>query len=333
MTAPLQHITVIGSGSWAIALVKIFSENRIHTHWFLRKQEQVDFVQQNGRHPNYLGFLQLDLDFVHPTASLENAIAAADDLIAAIPSGFLDQAIGQLQAELFTNKRLYVSVKGLVGEELLTPSAYFAQVAAVPEDAITLIAGPCHAEEVAMGRKTYLTISGKHPEIVNRLASAIQSPYLHVVTNNDPVGVELAAILKNVIGIASGIIKGLNYGDNFLAVVVSNSLREISVFLQKCYPYPRDLFDSAYFGDLLVTAYSNFSRNRNFGHMIGRGYSVQAAESSMTMIAEGFRGVKGMFAMAKARGIHMPVLTTIYRILYHHSSPMAEFRLLENQLK
>ena len=330
---PLQSLTVIGGGSWATALVKILSENSIQVNWHLRSQEYVDFLVAQGRNPNYLSFLQLNLKYIQPTCIIEDALKGSSDIIFAVPSAYLESTVAELETDTLRNKRIYVSIKGLVSDELLTPTVFLQKKFNIDRDHIYLLAGPCHAEEIAMDRKTYLTVSGNNKVGVDRMASVIKSHYLNIITNGDPIGVEYAVILKNVIGIACGIAKGLNYGDNFLAVVVSNAMREVKDFLLKVDDRERDLFDSAYFGDLLVTAYSKFSRNRNFGYMIGRGYSVITAETRMTMVTEGFPAVKGLNGTASALGVRMPVLSTVYRILYHHSSPFTEFKLLESQLK
>ncbi len=330
---PLQHLTVIGGGSWATALVKIFSESNIAVTWYLRSQEHVDYLLKNGRNPNYLSFLQLDLQYIRPTNNIEEAINASDDILFAVPSAYLESELSELDDNVLDQKQVYVSIKGIVSDKLLIPSVFLAKRFNIRANDIIVLAGPCHAEEIAQGRKTYLTVSGRKTDMVTRMIDSIQSEYVKAIANNDPLGVEYSAILKNVMGIASGIVKGMNYGDNFLAVVVSNAMREIKKFLHAIDDKTRDLSDSAYFGDLLVTAYSEFSRNRTFGQMIGRGYSVPMAENKMTMIAEGFPAVKGVQQMAKSLGVNMPVLSSVYRMLYQHASPYTEFKLLENQLR
>jgi len=330
---PLRSLSIIGGGSWATALVKIFSESKNIVTWYLRSQHHVDYLLANNRNPNYLGFLELDLHYIRPTSLAEEAIGASDDILFAVPSSYLESTTAMLDENIFQHKRLYVSIKGTAGNQSLVPSVFLSKKFNLAVSEIVVLAGACHAEEIAVGRKTYLTISGHDENIVNSMANAISSPYITVIKNNDPTGVEFAAILKNVIGIVSGMVKGLNYGDNFLAVVISNAMREIKNFLQATDNRERDLYNSAYFGDLLVTAYSEFSRNRTFGNMIGRGYSVTAAESRMSMVAEGFPAVKGMYLAAKKSGIAMPVLSSVYRIFYEHAAPFSEFKLLEKQLQ
>ncbi len=330
---PLRTLTIIGGGSWATALVKIFSESGIIVTWHLRSEDHVKFLLENGRNPNYLSFFQLDMQYIRPTHLLEDALAASDDVLFVVPSAYLETTVSGLDENSLKGKRLYVSIKGLVTDQFMLPSVFIAGQFNTDAKDITVLAGPCHAEEIVMDRKTYLTISGENKEVVNRITKAVKSSYIQVIKNNDPLGVEYAAILKNVVGIASGIVKGLNYGDNFLAVIISNAMREIKDFLKVADQSKRDLNDSVYFGDLLVTAYSEYSRNRSFGSMIGRGYSVAIAESRMNMIAEGFPAVKGMHQTATELRVNMPVLSTVYRILYAHASPFMEFKLLENRLK
>ena len=330
---PLQHLTIIGGGSWATALVKIFSESKINVTWYLRSQEHVNYLLANARNPNYLGFLQLDLQYIKPTNKIDEALASSGDVLFAVPSAYLESEVSELEEDVLDKINIYVSIKGIVSDSFLIPSVFLAKRFKLKVDDIAVIAGPCHAEEIAMGRKTFLTIAGNEQQILDRMKAAITSDYIKVVTNDDPLGVEYAAILKNVIGIACGMVKGMNYGDNFLAVVVSNAMREVNAFLGAVNEKKRNIYDSAYFGDLLVTAYSEFSRNRTFGQMIGRGYSVAMAESRMNMIAEGYPAVKGVQQIAKSLNVKMPVLAAVYRMLYQHAAPYSEFKLLENSLR
>jgi glycerol-3-phosphate dehydrogenase (NAD(P)+) len=330
---PLRQITVIGGGSWATALVKIFSESDITVYWYLRSQHQVDYLLQNGRNANYLSFLQLNLNRIKPTCNLEEAVNASDDILFAVPSAYLESEVSGMEENILKGKQVYVSIKGIVPDQDCIPSEFLARRFDIKLSHIIVLAGPCHAEEIAMDRKTFLTVSGTNSDRVTRMMNAVTSPYLKVIANGDPLGVEYAAILKNVIGISCGMIKGMNYGDNFLAVVVSNAFREVSAFLAATDKQQRDVFDSVYFGDLLVTAYSEFSRNRTFGQMIGRGYSIPMAEGRMNMVAEGFPAVKGIYRMARQLEVNMPIVSATYRILYKQASPYHEFKLLENSLR
>ena len=290
------------------------------------------YLLANSRNRNYLNSVKLNLEFIRPTCKIETAISASEDIAFAVPSAHLETTVTALKEKDLRGKSIYVSIKGIVSHELLVPSAFLAKKFARHPKEITVLAGPCHAEEIAMDRKTFLTISGENKEVVLRLASSIHSNYIKVIKSADPLGVEYASIMKNVIGIASGLVKGLNYGDNFLAVVISNSMREIKNLLQAIDDVARDLYNSAYFGDLLVTAYSELSRNRTFGDMIGRGYSISNAKGRMSMVAEGIPAVKGMHRISQMLEVKMPVLSAVYRILYKHTSPFIEFKLLESYL-
>jgi len=329
----LKSITIIGSGSWSTALVKIFSESKVAVTWHVRSKEMVTFLIAEGRNNKYLSHVKLDMQYIMPTCSFEESIAASDDILFSVPSAYLEETVQEMLDFDFSNKNIAVSIKGLAGEKNITPSAFLAKHLKKQQHDVTVLAGPCHAEEIGMGNKTYMTIAGKNEQIVQRFAAAIRSPYIQVITNEDPSGVEFTGILKNIISISSGIVLGLNYGDNFLAVVVSNAMREIRAFLQSADPHERDLYDSAYFGDLLATAYSSLSRNRSFGNMIGRGYPVPVAESRMNMVAEGFTAVKGIYDMANNMGVRVPVIATVYRILHQQALPYLEFKTLEQHLK
>lgn len=229
-------------------------------------------------------------------------------------------------------KYLLSSIKGIVPRHNQIPSDFLGTQLLVAPERHVVLGGPCHAEEIAMDRKTYVTVAAEDVQLAKAVASAISLEFVRTVASDDPLGIELAAILKNVVGIASGIASGLNYGDNFQAVLVSNAMREVTAFLQGIDGKERDLSRSGYFGDLLVTAYSTYSRNRTFGQMIGRGYPVHLAQSEMNMVAEGYYAAEGIHAMARKTGQQMPICSAVYRILYHKISPYVEFKLLEQKL-
>src|SRR5690606_454775 len=282
----VKQITISGGGSWATALTKIFAESGTSVCWHLRSDKHVEALQRRGRNPNYLSYLELPMQHIRPVSDFEEAAASADYVLFAIPSSYLESSVTPFDPRLLENKHVIVSIKGVVTSQNLLPSDFLARHFGLDSSRLAVIGGPCHAEEIAMERKTYVTISSENRELAGTLAGSITSHYIRTIVNTDPVGVEYAAILKNVIGIACGIAQGLNYGDNFQAVLVANALREIRQFLNTIQGKERDLSQSAYFGDLLVTAYSEFSRNRTFGHMIGRGYTVQLAHMQMNMVAE-----------------------------------------------
>lgn len=327
-----KHLTIIGGGSWATALVRIFSDSGVQVKWYLRSSQAVTFIKDHGRNPNYLSFLQLRKDHISPTADIEEAIRFSDNLLFAVPSAYLESAVSSIGPEDILEKNLIVSIKGIVPHHELIPSAFLAKKFSVPAERFIVLGGPCHAEEVALERKTYVTIASRDVERAQALMESIQLDFIKVIVNNDPLGVEMAAILKNVVGIACGIATGLNYGDNFQAVLVANALHEVNDFLYAMDHRKRDLTRSGYYGDLLVTAYSPFSRNRTFGQMIGRGYTVYLAQSEMNMIAEGYYAVDGAYRMLREMHLDCPIISAIYRILYNKISPYLEFKLLENKL-
>lgn len=328
----LERITISGGGSWATALTKIFAESGVQVCWHLRSDAHVRELEEKGRNPNYLSYLELPMENIRAVSDFEEATEAADSILFAIPSAYLEASVSKEEPELLQNKNVIVSIKGVVTSENLLPSDFLSRYFRLENSRLAVIGGPCHAEEIAMERKTYLTIASGNGELASLIANSVNSHYIHTIINNDPMGVEYAAILKNVIGIACGIAHGLNYGDNFQAVIVSNSLREIRQFLETAHSLERDLSQSAYFGDLLVTAYSEFSRNRTFGHMIGRGYTVQLAHMQMNMVAEGYFAVKGIYNLSRQLKLEMPIVSAVYRILYNHISPYIEFKLLEKKL-
>ncbi len=328
----LSQLSVIGGGSWATALVKIFSESGVHVSWFLRSPDSVAHIKKEGRNPNYLTFLPLNTDRISPESDVEKVIQRSDHVLLAIPSAFLETTLSGVSPDSFAGKDVIISVKGMVLGGSMIPSEFISRRFDVPHERQFIIGGPCHAEEVAMERKTFMTIAGEAPEKVAALTRSIQLDYVRAIANNDPTGVELSAIMKNVIGIACGIARGLNYGDNFQAVLVSNALREVREFLLAMDGRQRDLSYSGYFGDLLVTAYSEFSRNRTFGQMIGRGYTVDLAQTEMKMVAEGYFAVEGIYKMARKLNQEMPIVSMVYRILYNKISPYVEFKLLEQVL-
>lgn len=328
----LKHLTVIGGGSWATALVRIFSDSGVHVTWYLRSPEAVANIKKTGRNPNYLSFLQLKKDYISPTTDINEAIGFSDHLLFAVPSAYLENTVSDIQPGSIRGKNILVSIKGIIPNHGLVPSDFLAKKFNIPTDSFVVLGGPCHAEEVALERKTYVTIASHDRLLAETIAGSIDLDFIKVIVNQDPMGIEMAAILKNVIGIACGIATGLNYGDNFQAVLVTNALREIKEFLYAVDHQERDLTRSGYFGDLLVTAYSAYSRNRTFGQMIGRGYTVHLAQTEMNMVAEGYYAVEGVYNMARKMDLEPPIISAIYRILYNKISPYIEFKLLEKKL-
>jgi glycerol-3-phosphate dehydrogenase (NAD(P)+) len=328
----LKNISVIGSGSWATALVKIFADSKIQVTWLVRSQEQVDYFYANRRNARYLSNAELDPDFVRPTTNLREAINGGQLIVFALPSAYLKGMVEDIDPGWLKDKQLAVSIKSFVPDTGYIPSLFISKYFGWTEPIIVL-SGPCHAEEIAMERQTYLTIAGSEPQQIAEIGESVTAPYIQVIYNNDPSGVQYAAILKNIIGIATGIADGLHYGENFLAVLSSNAMREVNSLLNAVYSSVRDLHDSAYFGDLLVTAYSGHSRNRTLGKLIGRGMQVTKALGSMKMVAEGYYASRELFGITRQLGISLPIINSIYRILHEHANPFHEFKLVEKSLR
>lgn len=326
-------MTVIGSGSWATALVKLFSDKGAKVSWLVRNKEQADYIKTNGHNPTYLSFALLNMDFVQATTNSQKAIDQGDLILFAVPSSYFKKTVEQIDPDILEGKQLAVSIKGFIPGTGLTPSRFLQKHLGKKSDfKIIVLGGPCHAEEVANQKSTYITVSGEDSKWVDKICKSLKSNYTHTIANNDPIGIEYASIIKNIIGISTGIANGLHYGDNFQAVLVSNAMREAARFLNAVDPQKRDLFHSAYFGDLLVTAYSDFSRNRTLGKLVGRGIHVNKALQAMEMIAEGFHASKELAPFQEKSKIKMPVINAVHRILHQHANPYHEFKLLEHQL-
>ncbi|MCK6648561.1 MAG: NAD(P)-binding domain-containing protein, partial [Bacteroidia bacterium] len=290
-----KKIAVIGGGSWATAIVKMLCNNMPQVYWWVRNEETVNHIKKFKHNPNYLTSVEFDTSKLIIESDIKSIIKQADVLIMAVPSAFLKTALNGLTAEDFKNKQLFSAIKGIVPEDLLIVGEFFNKKFAVSTENIGVITGPCHAEEVAMEKLSYLTIASQNTEIASYVASQLNCRYIKTTVSDDIYGTEYSAVLKNVFAIANGICHGLGYGDNFQAVLISNAIQEIKRFVDAVHPIDRDIKSSAYLGDLLVTAYSQFSRNRTFGNMIGKGYSVKSAQMEMNMVAEGYYGVKCIY--------------------------------------
>lgn len=332
MKRSMDRVAVIGGGSWATALVKILCNNRNQVWWYMRSEKAVAHLQEFHHNPHYLQSVQFDLDKIVVSTDLEATISAADVLIIATPSAFLTNLFKDTSPELFKGKAVFSAVKGIVPEYNAIPARFFHKTFGTPYKDIGIISGPCHAEEVAMERLSYLTIACQTESIANEMAKTLACRYIKTTTSDDLFGTELSAVLKNVYALASGICAGLGYGDNFQAVLISNAIQEIENFIDEVSPIHRDVKSSAYLGDLLVTAYSQFSRNRTFGFMIGKGYSVKTAQLEMEMIAEGYYATKCVVEINKKFQVEMPILQAVYNILYEKISPTIEMKILSDRL-
>ncbi|MBN8695088.1 MAG: NAD(P)H-dependent glycerol-3-phosphate dehydrogenase [Bacteroidetes bacterium] len=327
-----KKIAVIGGGSWATAIVKMLCNNTPQVYWWIRNAATIEHIKKYKHNPNYLTSVEFDTEKLILDADIKNIIKNANILIMAVPSAFLKAALDGITAEDLKGKQIFSAIKGIVPEDLLIVGEFFNKKCNVTIDNIGVITGPCHAEEVAMEKLSYLTIASQNTEIASYVASQLNCRYIKTTVSDDIYGTEYSAVLKNVFAIANGICHGLGYGDNFQAVLISNAIQEIKRFVDAVHPIDRDIKSSAYLGDLLVTAYSQFSRNRTFGNMIGKGYSVKSAQMEMNMVAEGYYGVKCIYEINKEFNVDMPITTAVYHILYEKISPAIEMKLLTDKL-
>ena len=325
-------IAVIGGGSWATAIVKILSNNVELINWWVRNEETVDFIKKYNHNPRYLSDVEIDTNKVSVSNDILDCVRYSQIIILAVPSAFLKESISKLTTDILKDKIVFSAIKGIVPEDYLIVGDFIHKTYDLSFDKIGVITGPCHAEEVAMEKLSYLTIACMNTDNAAKLAEMLNCRYIKATVSDDIFGTEYAAVLKNVIAIANGICHGLGYGDNFSAVLISNAIQEIKRFVDKVHPITRDINDSAYLGDLLVTAYSQFSRNRTFGTMIGKGYSVKTAQLEMNMIAEGYYAVKCIHEINKKLGVEMPITSAVYNILYEKISPRIEMKLLSDKL-
>ena len=328
----MSKIGVIGGGSWATALVKILSANGNSINWWVRNEDAVKFIAKFHHNPKYLSSVELDMQKIAVSNDLDEVVGQSEILIMAIPAAFLKASLNGLGPKSFEEKTVFSAIKGIVPEDNLIIGEFFNQRYGIDFCQIGVITGPCHAEEVALEKLSYLTIASQNTKMATVLANQLNCRFIRTIVSDDIYGTEYSAVLKNVYAIASGICHGLGYGDNFQAVLVSNAIQEIKRFVDAVHPIDRDIKCSAYLGDLLVTAYSQFSRNRTFGNMIGKGYSVNAAQMEMNMIAEGYYAAKCIHELNKTLKVHMPIASTVYRVLYEQASPSNEISTLTENL-
>ena len=333
-----KNIAVLGAGSWGTALVKILSDHGLKSglpgslSWWVRKEQSARFIRENGHNPDYLSSVEIHTAKINITHHIQEVVKNADLCVMAIPSAFLKDSLDGLNAADFKGKFAVSAIKGLLPHSRKIVADFFMEEYGMPHENLLVISGPCHAEEVAAEKLSYLTIAGLNEEVCRFFASLLSNRYIRTICSRDITGTEYGAVLKNIYAVGSGICHGLGYGDNFQAVLVSNAIREMEAFLYQVHAHPREINHSAYLGDLLVTAYSRHSRNRTFGTMIGKGYSVKSAQLEMKMIAEGYYATKSIHELNSKLGAPMPIADTVYRIIYEGKSAADEIRELSEHL-
>ena len=349
---------IIGSGSWGTALAKILTDNNNSINWWIRNETSVDHLKKRHHNPQYLSSTYFDTSLLHLTTNVEEVINNSDCLIIVVPSAYASEVLGGLPKNIFENKKVISAIKGILPEQNLLLNDYLKSKYSVELINYFTILGPCHAEEVAAEKLSYLTFSGIDATSTQMIASCFKNEYINTIENDDIYGVQFAAILKNIYALGAGVAHGLEYGDNFLSVLIANSADEMAGFLRKAgiqnievgsidhtiiHPpageagtrnekHTTNYAASVYLGDLLVTCYSLYSRNRTFGNMIGKGYSVKSAQLEMNMVAEGYNASKCIYFINKNILAEMPIADTIYKILWEHLSPVDGFKAIEETL-
>lgn len=312
-------IAVMGGGSWATALAKLLLQNCESIIWYMRRDDRIADFKSEGHNPVYLSDVIFDVDRIEFYSDINKACNEADTLLLAMPSPYIKEHLKKITADI-SSKYMVTAVKGIVPDENAIVTQYMSDFYGIDPDRQLVIGGPCHAEEVALGRNSYLTIGCNDIALAEQFARCLQGKAMRTITSNDVAGIEYGAVLKNVYGICAGIVYGLKSGDNFLAMLTSNAIREMDSFITAVCGGKRNICDSVYLGDLIVTAYSKFSRNHNLGAYIGRGYSVKAAMMEMEMVAEGYYGTKCIYEINRRYNVKMPILDCVYDILYNQAS-------------
>lgn len=328
MTDSIGKVCILGGGTWGTALAKIVLMNQKQMNWFIRRDDQIEGFYKLGHNPNYLTNVKFNLAQITFYSNIEKAIKESDTIIIAIPSPFVKQYFRRIWSSTFRDKFMVSALKGIIPNDNMVMSEFLASNYKIPTENIGVISGPCHAEEVALERLSFLTVASSDQNKATLLSEAITSRLLKVRLSNDVVGIELAAVLKNIYAIAAGICRGLQYGDNFQAVLMSNCAWEMEHFLEGVVPLERNITEQHYLGDMLVTGYSQFSRNRTLGTMIGKGYSVKTAQLEMEMVTEGYYGAKCIHELNSRFRVNMPIAWTVYQVLYEKLPPQTAINKL-----
>ena len=327
-----SKVAIIGSGSWATALAKLLSYNLPELNWYIRDKETIKLFKKFRHNPNYLRAVEFDMQRINFYSDINKIVTDSEILIFVTPSAFLKDVLKHLTVDI--GERFVVSaIKGIIPDENLVVSEFFHEFYDLPFDQFGVIAGPCHSEEVARDLLSYLTIASPDVKRARQFSMLVESPSLRTNISDDIWGTQYSAVIKNIMAIAAGICHGLRYGDNFQAVLMSNAIQEIKRFVDTVHPITRDIKSSVYLGDLLVTGYSQYSRNRAFGTMIGKGYTVRSAMLEMDMIAEGYYATKCIKELNMQYHINMPITDSVYNIIYENISPAIEIRLLTEYLR
>lgn len=328
-----MNIAVLGSGSWATAIVKIATQTHTKVYWWVREQEIVQAVESFGHNPLYLRSCELDRERIIVSSDLKMIVSKATDIILVIPAAFVAGSLQSLCPKDFKGKRIICATKGIIPQTNQIVADYIRDYFNVRDENQAVISGPSHAEEIAQERLTYLTVGSCNDEFAKQVAEGLKCRFVKTTTSSDIRGIEYGAVMKNIYALAAGIARGAGYGDNFVAVLIANAAQEMGAFLAVAAPQERDTNRFVYLGDLLVTAYSQHSRNRTFGQMIGQGYSVKSAQLEMAMVAEGYYAAECIDKANRSIGVSLPIARAVYEILYEGKSADEEFKRLSELFK
>ncbi|MCI6644920.1 MAG: NAD(P)H-dependent glycerol-3-phosphate dehydrogenase [Candidatus Onthomorpha sp.] len=328
-----MNIAVLGSGSWATAIVKIATQTHTKVYWWVREQEIVQAVESFGHNPLYLRSCELDRERIIVSSDLKMIVSKATDIILVIPAAFVAGSLQSLCPKDFEGKRIICATKGIIPQTNQIVADYIRDYFNVRDENQAVISGPSHAEEIAQERLTYLTVGSCNDEFAKQVAEGLKCRFVKTTTSSDIRGIEYGAVMKNIYALAAGIARGAGYGDNFVAVLIANAAQEMGAFLAVAAPQERDTNRFVYLGDLLVTAYSQHSRNRTFGQMIGQGYSVKSAQLEMAMVAEGYYAAECIDKANRSIGVSLPIARAVYEILYKGKSADEEFKRLSELFK
>lgn len=340
---------IIGSGSWATALVKILTDNGHALNWWVRNERSIEYIQRRRHNPSYLQSAYFDISLLNMSPDIGEVIRNSEILVIGVPSAYIESCLGHLGPDALDKKKVVSAVKGILPGQNILLNYYLQQKFGFPLEAYFAVLGPCHAEEVAAEKLSYLTFSGTDVTTASQIASYFSTGYINTIVNHDILGVQYAAVLKNIYALGAGIAHGLDYGDNFLSVYIANAADEMASFLREfgaehivvgehegedpiTHKRTPNYAASVYLGDLLVTCYSLYSRNRTFGNMIGKGYSVKSAQLELNMVAEGYNAAKCIYNINKSVDAPMPIAESIYRILWENVKPAEGFKQIEEVL-
>lgn len=325
-------IGVIGEGSWATAIIKILQQNLKSLFWVVREEEMATQIKETGHNPLYLSDVEIHKDVVAIVPTVKELINNSDIILMILPAAFIESSLEGISAVDLNNKYIFSATKGMIPSCHKTVCTFFNENFNVPFDRLGFISGPSHAEEVALERLTFLTVLSSNAEMAQNIANMLNCRFIKTIISDDVIGAEYVTVLKNVMAIATGVCHGLGYGDNYISVLVSNAIREIEHFLTIVAPSNRNLLNYVYLGDLMVTSYSQFSRNRTFGAMLGKGYTVKSAQLEMSMVAEGYYATKSAFLINEKNKARTPIIDAVYGILYENKNPKQVFKKLTDVL-